>query len=126
MFSIFKNFVKSWLDVDNIILISSTLQQYCGYNLPQTGITANSNTLKAIVKFPEPLNLTDLCSFMSLANQLRDFRPALTAYVNTLRPLLSPQKLVHLDLHSKSFEHVKTRTHHVCSEMFRNKEKGYT
>lgn len=95
------------INADKFVFASSQVQ-YCGYSLSQHGITADANKVKAISEFPTPSNLTDLRSFMGLANQLGNFTPALSTSANILRPLLSTKnQFIWTSAHQESFEQVK-------------------
>lgn len=73
--------------------------QYCGYNLPQTEIIADSSKVKPIAQFPTLCNLTD---------QLEDFTPAPITSSNTLEPFVSPRnQFIWNPVHQDYFECVK-------------------
>lgn len=81
---------------------------YCGYQLSHDGIAADPGKVRAITDFVKPANLTDLRSFMGLANQLADFSPDVSAAAAPLRPLMSPKRaFVWTPDHDQAFERVK-------------------
>ncbi len=62
--------------------------KFAGYTLSHQGVRVNTDKLKAIRDFPEPTNVTQLRSFLGLANQLGKFMPDLTQVTTPLRALL--------------------------------------
>ncbi|KAK3868203.1 hypothetical protein Pcinc_026391 [Petrolisthes cinctipes] len=81
---------------------------YCGYNITPQGYTADSRKVSAIADFPRPQNLTDLRSFMGLANQLGNFSPAIADAAQPLRDLLKPKNVwLWTTQHEEAFRKVK-------------------
>ena len=82
--------------------------KFAGYLIASTGIRPDPDKLKAIRDFPPPTNITELRSFLGLANQLGQFIPDLAQVTQDVRSLL--KKNVHwlwLEEHNKSFELTK-------------------
>ena len=61
---------------------------FAGHIISQTGIRPNDNKYQAIADFPTPTNVSQLRSFLGLANQLTAFVPDLAHMTAALRPLL--------------------------------------
>ena len=82
---------------------------FVGHTLSGDGVTVNASKLKAISEFPVPKDLTDLRSFMGLANQLGGFHPRLTEVLTPLRPLLSTKRAVFVwdEVHQQAFEEAR-------------------
>ena len=57
------------------------------------GKKADSDKVAAIKNFPAPTNLTDLRSFMGLANQFSDFSPDMKHAMVPLKGLLSKKNV---------------------------------
>ena len=62
---------------------------FAGHITSQNGIRLDDSKYKAIADFPTPENVSQLRSFLGLANQLTAFVPDLAYMTATLRP---PQK----------------------------------
>ncbi|MFV0366579.1 MAG: RNase H-like domain-containing protein [Mangrovibacterium sp.] len=73
-------------------IVAATKVNFCGYTLSDKGIAADPDRVAALRDFPTPANLTDLRSFMGLANQLAEFTPEIAKTAKPLRPLLSPSR----------------------------------
>jgi len=56
--------------------------------LSENGVTPDKSKIRALTDFPSPTNLTELRSFLGLANQLGGFINKLTAATDPLRSLL--------------------------------------
>ena len=81
---------------------------FCGYELSSEGIAADPEKVRAITDFAKPANLTDLRSFMGLANQLAEFSPDIASAAAPLRPLMSPKRsFVWTADHDEAFLKVK-------------------
>ncbi|KAK8399301.1 hypothetical protein O3P69_003430 [Scylla paramamosain] len=65
---------------------------FCGFKLSREGIAADEEKVRAIADFPKPANVTDMRSFLGLANQLAEFTPQIAASAEPLRLLLSPRR----------------------------------
>ena len=61
---------------------------FAGHIMSQSGIRPGDSKYRAIADFPTPENVSQLRSFLGLANQLTAFVPDLTHMTVTLRPLL--------------------------------------
>ena len=61
---------------------------FAGHIVSQAGIRPNDSKYRAIADFPTPENISQLRSFLGLANQLTAFAPDLAHMTATLRPLL--------------------------------------
>ena len=66
---------------------------YCGYRVTPTGYTSDGEKLRAIAEFPRPSNITDLRSFLGLANQLGPFSSELADAASPLRDLLKKGRI---------------------------------
>ena len=62
-----------------------------GHIISNKGITPDPNPTRAIRDFPLPTNISELRSFMGLANQLASFLPDLSQNTSKICKLLSPQ-----------------------------------
>ena len=62
--------------------------KFAGHVITDQGTKPNHDTVAAIKDYPEPDNLTDLQSFMGLANQFGEYSPDLRHAMEPLRPLL--------------------------------------
>ena len=61
---------------------------FAGHIISQDGIRHVDSKYRAIAEFPTPENVSQLRSFLGLANQLTAFVPDLAHMTATLRPLL--------------------------------------
>ena len=61
---------------------------FAGHIVSQNGIRPDDSKYRAIAEFPTPENVSQLRSFLGLANQLTAFVPDLAHMTATLRPLL--------------------------------------
>ena len=83
---------------------------YCGYRVSEAGFTVDERKTKAIAEFPTPSNLTDLRSFLGLANQLGPFSPDIAGAAEPLRDLLRPSRTwLWTAQHDKAFCDVKQK-----------------
>ena len=62
--------------------------KFAGYLLDRGLIRADPDKIKALSHFPTPKNITELRSFIGLANQITNFLPDLTHMTKTIRTLL--------------------------------------
>ena len=62
--------------------------KFAGYIISDEGTRPDPEKVAAINQFPEPDNLTDLRSFLGLANQFSDFGPDLRHAMEPLKGLL--------------------------------------
>ena len=81
---------------------------FAGHLVTSDGIKPDPSKLEAIGKFPTPQNITDLRSFMGLAQQLGCFLPDLAHILATLRPLLRKDtQFLWLPDHEEAFRAAK-------------------
>ncbi|XP_043228769.1 uncharacterized protein K02A2.6-like [Amphibalanus amphitrite] len=81
---------------------------YCGYRISEQGYTVDDRKLQAISEFPRPENLTDLRSFLGLANQLADFSADIASAAQPLRDLLKQHTVWRwTEQHEEAFKDVK-------------------
>jgi hypothetical protein len=82
--------------------------KFAGFIVSSSGISPNPDKIAAISKFPVPSNVTDLRSFLGLANQLGQFIPDLAHASEPLRGLLKKSTSYQwLCEHQSSFETIK-------------------
>jgi hypothetical protein len=82
--------------------------KFAGFIVNSSGIAPDPSKMAAIADFPKPANLTDLRSFLGLANQLGQFVPDLAHAMQPLRGLLKKDFAFQwLDDHDKAFAAVK-------------------
>ena len=62
--------------------------EFAGFIVSEEGVKPNNEKIKALSMFPAPTSLTELRSFLGLANQLGGFVHNLTQYTDPLRTLL--------------------------------------
>ncbi|XP_059092346.1 uncharacterized protein LOC131887678 [Tigriopus californicus] len=65
--------------------------KFAGYIISRDGVSPDPSKVATISKFPAPTNLTDLRSFLGLANQLGHFVPDLAHASQPLRNLLKKE-----------------------------------
>ena len=88
--------------------IAKSTVNFAGYQVSNKGVEADQKKIKAIQKFPQPKNLTDLRSFLGLANQLGCFCKELSTHTNQLRGLLSSKNYYNWNSdHTVAFEKIK-------------------
>ena len=76
---------------------------FVGYRISSSGIQADPKKVQAIRKFLEPKNITDLSSFMGLANQLGEYSSNISKEMEPLRALLSKKNIFKwTEAHTKS------------------------
>ena len=81
---------------------------FAGHCISGEGVKPNPDTLKAISGFEPPSNLTELRSFLGLANQLANFVPDLAHMTDSLRRLLKKKVIFQwLPEHQSDFEKIK-------------------
>ncbi len=82
--------------------------KFAGYLVSNQGIKADPEKLKAIRNFPKPGNITDLRSFIGLAEQLAGFSSEVSGSMQPLRPLLSSKaEFIWTQDHDLAFEATK-------------------
>ena len=74
-------------------LEAGTSITFAGYLLSEKGIEADPDKVKALASFPQPTSLTELRSFLGLANQLGNFVRDLATTSEPLRSLLRKDTL---------------------------------
>ena len=83
--------------------------EYVGYRVSSGGIEADTKKVEAIQNFPAPTNITELRSFMGLANQLGGFSHELSKAAEPLRDLMKPKyAFLWTPNHEEAFGNVKT------------------
>ncbi|KAG0715035.1 Retrovirus-related Pol polyprotein from transposon opus [Chionoecetes opilio] len=80
------------LNAEKFVLAAPKVR-FCGYQLSHDGIAADPEKVRAITDFAKPANLTDLRSFMGLANQLAEFSPDISCAAAPLPLLMSPKRM---------------------------------
>ena len=68
-----------------------TSVDYVGYRVSCEGVKADPTKVEAIRNFPAPTNITELRSYMGLANQLGGFSNQLSKAAEPLRDLMKPR-----------------------------------
>ena len=68
------------LNRDKFEFAKSSLK-FVGYIVGKDGVTADPEKISALTMFPRPKNITELRSFLGLANQLGQFSSQLSALV---------------------------------------------
>ena len=89
--------------------------KFAGFVFSDKGVSPDPAKTAAIADFPAPTNVTELRSFLGLANQLAHFMPDLSQLTSRLRELLKKDvAYLWLPEHQKDFEAVKKL---LCSDM---------
>ena len=100
------------LNPKKVQLLQSAVR-YVGYILSSDGIKADPTNIEAISEFPAPTNITELRSFMGVANQLGGFTHLLSEAAGPLQDLLKPKNVF---LWSPQHEEAFTKTKEIlCS-----------
>lgn len=82
--------------------------EFVGYKINGEGTAADTKKIQAIQDFATPINVTELKSFLGLANQLGHFTKELSSAINPLRDLLKTNIVFQwLPEHSKAFDTTK-------------------
>ena len=82
--------------------------KFSGYIVGPDGFAADPSLTKAIREFPRPTNITELRSFLGLANQLSNFTDSISTAMEPLRPLLKTKNYFMWDAsHDQAFEATK-------------------
>ena len=77
--------------------------------LSTKGYSIDESITTAITQFPSPVNRTNLCAFVGLANQLSTSTSALADFLTPLRPLLSTNnEFIWTSEHNTAFTTAKT------------------
>ena len=88
---------------------------FAGHIVSNKGITPDPNLTTAIKDFPQPTNISELRSFVGLANQLASFIPDLAQNTSKIRKLHSPKNaFLWLPDHEEEFQITKRI---LCSNM---------
>ena len=81
---------------------------YVGYRVSCDGVKADPKKVEAIQNFPAPTNITELRSFMGLANQLGGFSSQLSKAAEPFRDLMKPKNaFLWTPAHNAAFEETK-------------------
>ena len=95
------------LNPEKFVLLQNAVK-YVGYMVDKDGIKADPRKLEAISQFPQPSNITELRSFMGLANQLGGFTNQLSTAAGPLRDLLKQKNaFVWSSTHDEAFKQTK-------------------
>ena len=82
--------------------------KFVGYIVGRHGIMADPEKTRALNNFPTPKNLTELRSFLGLANQLGQFTDKLSALMQPLRDLLKTRnEFLWTPDHQNAFNNIK-------------------
>ena len=82
---------------------------FAGHQITKDGVKPEPRKIDAIVKFPAPTNITELRSFLGLANQLGMFIPDLAHATQDLRSLLKKNvAYTWMPEHQLAFDKVKS------------------
>ena len=93
----------------NLIVSKSKFQigtsvKFAGHIISKDGIEPDPGMLSAIQDFPRPANITEVRSFLGLANQIASFLPDLAHSTTHLKKLTSPKNVFRwLDTHEAEF-----------------------
>ncbi|XP_059092245.1 uncharacterized protein LOC131887632 [Tigriopus californicus] len=89
-------------------VLAASMISFVGFIISPGTITPDPAKIEAIQKFPIPATLTDLRSFLGLANQLGKFLPNLACLTSPLRGLLKAKNQFQwLSDHTKVFEETR-------------------
>ena len=81
---------------------------FAGFKISADGVIPDDAKVAAIAQFPAPKNLSDLRSFLGLANQLGAFTENLAALTDPLRGLLKKgTAFVWTPVHQAAFENIR-------------------
>ena len=95
------------LNRDKFVFAKDNLK-FVGYIVGKDGIMADPEKTQALKKFPTPKNLTELRSFLGLANQLGQFTDKLSGLVQPLRDLLKTKnEFIWTSTHEEAFNKIK-------------------
>ena len=87
---------------------SQTQVQFLGHLVGRDGIQADPEKVEAIMKMPEPANVSDLRRFLGMVNQMSKFLPSLAELSAPLRNLLSTKNVWLWNLpQQEAFERIK-------------------
>lgn len=89
-------------------VFAQTSVDFVGYKVNREGTAADTKKVQAIQEFATPTTLTELKSFLGLANQLGHFTNELSSAISPLRDLLKTKNVfIWLPEHSKAFDEAK-------------------
>ena len=95
--------------------------EFAGFILSEQGILPDPAKTEAIRKFPTPTNLSELRSFLGLANQFSSYIPDLAIATNPLRELLKKKNaFLWTYHHTEALEQAKKilSSHHLIVKPF--------
>ena len=94
--------------------------KFVGFRVSADGIIPDPSRLQAVSNFPRPSNVTALCGFVGLVNQLNIFTPEVAMKTNPFRDLLRKGSAFQwLPEHEDAFiEAKRSLVHHVCLHHF--------
>ena len=82
--------------------------QFVGFKIDKNGTRIDDKKIRAISDFPTPKSVTQLKSFLGLANQFGDFTDQISKHASPLRDLLKKNvKFQWLPEHESSFQNLK-------------------
>ena len=93
----------------NLIVSAKKLQvgtsvKFAGHMVSSDGIMPDPGMLSAISDFPRPANISEVRSFLGMANQIASFVPDLAHCTTNLKKLTSPKTVFQwLDIHEAEF-----------------------
>ena len=93
MVTILNNCREHNITISKEKLAIGTEIEFAGYKISPKGIEPDESKLKALLDFPPPKNISELRSFLGLANQLGGFVQNLAATTDPLRQLLKKNRI---------------------------------
>lgn len=82
--------------------------EYLGHIVSEAGISCNPEKLKAVAEWPQPINVSEVRSFLGLAGYYRRFIPHFSSIVSPLTALTSKTKKFQWDSQcQEAFENLK-------------------
>ena len=82
--------------------------KFAGHIVSKKGVEPDPDKLEAIRNFPSPINMTSLCSFLGMINQLAQFIPNLATYITSFHDLMKKKNaFVWLHEHEEAFRKIK-------------------
>ena len=89
--------------------------KFCGYIISDEGVQPDPQKIKGIKDFPTPENVSELRSFLGLANQICNFMSDLAQKTSKMRELLKKKNAFFWsEEHAKEFQQLKDI---MCSDM---------
>ena len=90
--------------------VAGTKVEFAGFTVSDKGLLPDDKKIAAIAEFPKPTNLTQLRSFLGLANQLGGFINNMAVLTEPLRGLLKKGvSFTWTADHDKVFFHLRTQ-----------------